>query len=195
MFDLKKAARKIKEDGLYTFIYNEMKEYAGREELSEEEILLLFEKNPKFIEDYKTLNTQSEISNIQLVEQEILPDDSPECRKIKEKFNQLRQELIRLEPYEGKPDSMVYAIWIGSVTVFLIFVIHNLVVLYTYWYENHPFFVYLSYVVVSVLGFLYYKKRIKDHIKNHQVFKKAESQLKTLIETGKSKDCLKKIFY
>ncbi|WP_457624438.1 hypothetical protein [Persephonella sp.] len=194
MFDLRKAAKKIKEDGLYTFIYNEMKEYMGREELSEEEILLLFEKNPKFLEDYKTLNTQSEISNIQLLEQEILPDDPPECRQIKEKINENRKELIRLEPYENKPDNMVYAIWIGSVTVFLIFVIHNLVVLYTFWYEKHPLMVYLSYVVVSIGGYLYYRKRLRDHMRFHKVFKKIEEETRRLIEKGKSSGCLKKIF-
>ncbi|NPA58676.1 MAG: hypothetical protein GXN94_05230 [Aquificae bacterium] len=194
MFDLKKAAKRIKEDGLYTFIYNEMKEYAGREELTEEEILLLFQKNPKFLEDYKTLNTQSEISNIQLIEQEVLPDDTPECAKLKQQLNHYRKELIRLEPYEGKPDSMVYAIWIGSAVVFLIFVIHNLIVLYTYWYEKYPYLVYLSYLVVAVGGYIYYRKRIKDHLKYHAVFKEVEEKTKQLIERGRSSGCLKKIF-
>ncbi len=194
MLDLKKVARQIKEEGLYTFIYNEMKEITGKGELSLEEVLHLLSKNPKFLQDYKTLNTQSEISNIQLAYQEIHKDDTPECKKIKQMINKNREELIRLEPYENKPDSMLYAVWIGSAVVFLIFVIHNLVVLYTFWYEKYPVAVYLSYGVVCVLGYLYYRKRIKNHYINHYEFKKIESETKELIQKGKEKGCLKKIY-
>ncbi len=194
MLDLKKVARQIKEEGLYTFIYNEMKEITGKGELSEEEVLYLLNKNPKFLQDYKTLNTQSEISNIQIAYQEIQEDDTPECKKIKQMINRNREELIRLEPYENKPDSMLYAVWIGSAVIFLIFVIHNLVVLYTYWYEKYPFVVYFSYLAVCVLGYLYYRKRIKDHYKNHVKFKNIEEETKNLVKMGKDNGCLKKIY-
>lgn len=194
MLDLKKVAKQIKRDGLYTFIYNEMKEITGKGELSEEEVLHLLNKNPKFLQDYKTLNTQSEISNIQIAYQEILEEDTPECKKIKQMINKNREELIRLEPYENKPDSMLYAVWVGSAVIFLIFVIHNLVVLYTFWYEKYPLAVYLSYVVVSISGYLYYRKRIKDHHKNHAMFKRIEAETKSLIEKGKKDGCLKKVY-
>jgi len=194
MLDIKKVARQIKEEGLYTFIYNEMKETAGKGELSEEEVLRLLKENPKFLQDYKTLNTQSEISNIQIAYQEILDDDSPECKKIKQMININREELIRLEPYENEPDSMLYAVWVGSAVIFLIFVIHNLVVLYTFWYEKYPAVVYLSYLVVCLSGYLYYRKRIKDHLTKHTEFKKIKSKTEELIEKGKKEGCLKKIY-
>ncbi|WP_029523097.1 hypothetical protein [Persephonella sp. KM09-Lau-8] len=194
MLDLKKVAKQIKEDGLYTFIYNEMKEITGKGELSEEEVLHLLNKEPKFLQDYKTLNTQSEISNIQIAYQEIYDDDPPECREIKQLINKNREELIRLEPFENKPDNMLYAVWIGSAVIFLIFVIHNLVVLYTFWYEKYPLAVYLSYVAVSILGYLYYKKRIKTHLVNHLKFKEIEKETGILIEKGKKSGCLKKIY-
>ncbi|WP_457625447.1 hypothetical protein [Persephonella sp.] len=190
MLDLKKVAKQIKEEGLYTFIYNEMRETAGKGELSEEEVLRLLKEEPKFLQDYKILNTQSEISNIQIAQQEILDTDPPECKKLKEQINKNREELIKLEPYENRPDSMLYAVWIGSVTIFLIFVIHNLIVLYTFWYENHPIPVYASYVAVSVLGYLYYRKRIKDHFSKHTLFKQIEKETKELINRGIEKRCL-----
>ena len=194
MLDLKKVAKQIKEDGLYTFIYNEMKEITGKGELSEEEVLHLLTKEPKFLQDYKTLNTQSEISNIQIAYQEIYDDDPPECKKLKQKINEYREELIRLEPFENKPDNMLYALWIGSAVIFLIFVIHNLVVLYTFWYEKYPAAVYASYIVVLILGYLYYRKRIQQHYLNHTKFKNIEEKVKLLIETGKKTKCLKKIY-
>ncbi|SNZ09442.1 hypothetical protein SAMN06265182_1527 [Persephonella hydrogeniphila] len=184
MLNLEKVARQIKEEGLYTFIYNEMKEIAGKGELSEKEVLHLLKEEPKFLQDYKTLNTQSEISNIQIAQQEIFDTDSAECKELKETINRNRKELIKLEPYESKPDSMLYAVWIGSATIFLIFVIHNLIVLYTFWYENYPLLVYTSYMVVCVLGYVYYRKRIKDHIRKYLLFKQIEKETKELIKKG-----------
>ncbi|WP_457621217.1 hypothetical protein [Persephonella sp.] len=194
MLNLEKAARLIKEDGLYTFIYNEMKEFSGKEDLSEEEILRLLKENPKFLEDYKTLNTQSEISNIQIIEQEIHEKDSEECKKLKKRINENRKKLLSLEAYGNEPDSMLYAVWIGSAVIFTIFVIHNLMVLYTYMYENNPVYVYTFYVLCLIAGFIFYKRKIKDHRKKHREFKELEKETKTLIEQGKKKGCIKKVY-
>ncbi|ACO04396.1 MAG TPA: hypothetical protein DEP48_08070 [Persephonella sp.] len=194
MLDIQKAARLIKEDGLYTFIYNEMKELSGKEGLTVEEILHLLNENPKFLDDYKTLNSQSEISNIQIREQIINKDDSEECKSIKKKINENRRKLLSLEAYGNEPDSMLYAVWIGSAVIFTIFVIHNLVVLYTYWYENHPFYVYLFYLFSVISGFLFYRKKIRDHHRLHKKFREIEKETKTLIEKGKEKGCIDKIY-
>ncbi len=194
MLDLKKVARQIKEEGLYSFIYNEMKEVSKKEELSEEEILLLLKENPKFLDDYKTLNTQSEISNIQLIEQKIELEDSEECKRLKEKLNRNRKKLLSLEAYEKEPDHMLYAVWIGSVVVFLIFVIHNLVVLYTYWYEHYPLFVYGMYLLSIAGGVFFYRKKVKNHWEKYKQFQLIAKETKTLIKEGKETGCLKKIY-
>ncbi len=191
MVNLKKAAKLIKEDGLFTFIYNEMKDLKKKDELTYEEILELLKKEPKFLEDYKELNTQSEISNIQLRKHKVSREDSFECKNLKEKINENIDKLIALEGFEKEADSMVYVVWIGSLTVFMIFVLHNLIVLYTFWYEHYKAFVFGSYVFMMFLGWLYYKKMIKKHHMRHLEFKDLEKETKELLDKALSKGCLK----
>ncbi len=191
MVNLKKAARLIKTDGLFTFIYNEMKELKQKEELLEEEILELLQKHSRFLESYKELNTQSEISNIQIREQSILESDNEECKQIKSTINQNIPRLLALEAFEKEADSMVYVVWIGSLVAFLIFVVHNLVVLYTWWYEDYKWAVFASYGMLIALGVWYYKRSLAKHAKKHQEYLYIYNETKNAINKGLQSGCLK----
>ncbi len=190
MVNLNKAAYLIKNDGLFTFIYNEMKELTQQQELSEEEILELLQKEPKFLEDYKELNTQSEISNIQLKKQPIHHNETQKCQEIKKRLNENIDKLIALEAFEKPADSMVYVVWIGSLTIFLIFVVHNLIALYTFWYEHYRYAVFGSYFLLILGGFFYYKKMIKKHSIRHQQFETIKNDTLYLIQEGIEQGCL-----
>ncbi len=189
MIDLKKAARLIKNDGLFTFIYNEMKELKQKEELLEEEILELLQKHSHFLDSYKELNTQSEISNIQIKEQPIGENDSEECKKIKSIINQNIPKLIALEAFEKPADTMVYVVWIGSLVAFLIFVMHNLIVLYTWWYEDYKWEVFTSYGLIIAAGVWFYKRSLKKHAQKHQIFQKLYKETKSAITEGIKEGC------
>ena len=189
MLNIKKAAHRIKHDGLFTFIYNEMKELAKKSELSLEEILDLLHKHPRFLDDYKDLNTQSEISNIQIKEQPIDQNDSQECKEYKKIINKNIPELVALEAFEKPADSMIYTVWIGSLVAFLIFVVHNLIVLYTFWYEHYKYYVFGSYAFIIAGGYLYYKKMIKKHQMKHQKFLELRDETKEAIQKGIAKGC------
>ena len=189
MLNIKKAAHRIKHDGLFTFIYNEMKELANKSELAYEEILDLLHKHPRFLDDYKVLNTQSEISNIQIKEQPINQNDSQECKKYKEIINKNIPKLIALEAFEKPADSMIYTVWIGSLVAFLIFVVHNLIVLYTFWYEHYKYYVFASYALIMAGGYLYYKKMIKKHQIKHQKFLQLKNETKKVIQKGVTRGC------
>ena len=191
MLNIKKAAHRIKHDGLFTFIYNEMRELSKKSDLTIEEVLELLHKHPKFLEDYKELNTQSEISNIQIKEQPISKDDTQECKKYKAIINKNIPELIALEAFEKPADSMIYTVWIGSLVAFLIFVVHNLIVLYTFWYEHYKYYVFASYGILIVGGYLYYKKMIKKHQIKHQKFLTLRDETKDAIQKGLSAGCFK----
>jgi len=191
MLSLKKAAKLIKHDGLFTFIYNEMKEVAKRAELTEEEIVSLLKKHPNFLDDYKELNTQSEISNIQIKEQAIFSEDSSRCQELKATINQNIPKLIALEAFEKEADRMIYTVWIGSLVAFLIFVVHNLVALYTWWYEDYKFAVFASYLALIAGGFWYYKRSINKHQKKHEEYQHLYTTTKAAIEEGLKSGCFK----
>ena len=190
MIDLKKAARLIKTDGLFTFIYNEMKELKQKEELLEEEILELLQEHSHFLDSYKELNTQSEISNIQIKEQAISERDSDQCKKIKAIINENIPKLIALEAYEKPADTMVYVVWIGSLVAFLIFVVHNLIVLYTWWYEDYKKAVFAGYALLLAGGVWLYKRNLNKHAQKHQTFQQLYKQTKSAIKEGLKEGCL-----
>jgi len=189
MVNLKKAAELIQTDGLFTFIYNEMKELAQKEHLSTQEILTLLQEHPQFLEDYKELNTQSEISNIQLRKHEIRNDECEACKKIKSTINTNIDRLVALEAFEKPADSMIYVVWIGSLTAFLIFVVHNLVALYTFWYEHYKLWVFGVYALLIGGGYLYYKKMLRKHAAKHATFEKLRQETQAAIEEGLAKGC------
>ncbi len=189
MVNLKKAAELIQTDGLFTFIYNEMKELAQKEYLSTQEILALLQKHPQFLEDYKELNTQSEISNIQLRKHEISENECEECKKIKSAINENIDKLVALEAFEKPADSMIYVVWIGSLTAFLIFIVHNLVALYTFWYEHYKLWVFGVYGLLIAGGYLYYKRMLKKHARKHEIFEKVRKETKTAIKEGLQRGC------
>ncbi len=189
MLSLKKAAKLIKHEGLFTFIYNEMKEIAQKSELAEEEILELLRKHPQFLDDYKELNTQSEISNVQIKEQSISHDESSKCKELKSLINQNIPKLQALEAFEKPADTMIYVVWIGSLVAFLIFVIHNLVALYTWWYEDYKTAVFASYALLIAAGFWYYKRSIKKHTVKHEEYKNLYTSTKTAIQEGIATGC------
>jgi len=191
MINIKKAARLIKEDGLFTFIYNEMKEITKKEELTEDEIITLLQKEPQFLESFKELNTQSEISNIQIKEQVINEDEPKECQELKKVINQNIPRLLALEAFEKPADTMIYVVWIGSLVAFLIFIVHNLVALYTWWYEDYKIAVFASYIAIIVAGFWYYKRALQKHAKKHQTFKTIYTKTKEAISQGLKKGCFK----
>ncbi len=192
MIDLKKAARLIKTDGLFTFIYNEMRELKQKEELLEEEILELLQKHSHFLDSYKELNTQSEISNIQIKEQPISENDSQQCKKIKSIINQNIPKLIALEAFEKPADTMVYVVWIGSFVAFLIFVVHNLIVLYTWWYEDYKWEVFTSYGLIVAAGVWFYKRSLKKHALKHETFQQLYKETKSAIDKGIKEGCFSK---
>ena len=192
MVNLKKAAKLIQTEGLFTFIYNEMKELTKKEHLSTEEILELLHKHPHFLDSYKELNTQSEISNIQLRKHTITEEDSSQCQKIKQTINDNIDKLIALEAFEKPADSMIYVVWIGSLTAFLIFIVHNLVVLYTFWYEHYKSLVFASYGILMLGGYLYYKKMMKKHNQKHQEFLQLSNETKNAIQEGIQRGCFSK---
>ncbi|WP_200762914.1 hypothetical protein [Nitrosophilus alvini] len=187
MINFNKAATLVKSDGLFTFIYNELKEIAKKEELCENEIIKLLKKHPELLDEYKSLNTQSEITNIQLKEHKITEKECEECKKIKLKINKNIPKLRALETFEKPADNMIYAIWIGSLTAFMIFVVHNIIVLYTFWYENHPNAVFGMHASLIIGGFFLYKNMLKKHEKKHNRFIKLYNETKELINIGLSK--------
>jgi amino acid permease len=136
------------------------------------------------IDEYKEINRQSEISNIQIKSLEIYKNESQKAIKIKSEINQNIQILKNLENFERDSKESAYLIWIGSVGVMAIFIMHNIIALFSELYTTHGFLVYGLFALILLFTYLGYIKIKKNHDDKHEIFKKVYIKTKKALNDG-----------
>ncbi len=187
MVNIDKVPKQIIEDGLFSYIYDEICEEANLKEMSEEQIREYLLKNPKYLDEYRRLNKDIEITNIHLKDFDISNDEKGESVEIKREINENADKLRGLEKYSLSSNDSAYPIWIGSLAVFGIFSIHNFFGLFTDVYHSMPVLIYGSYVFIIIYAFYMYKKTLKNHDKKNKQYKVIFNQTKELIDSGMQK--------
>jgi len=192
VLNLKKASSRIRNDGLYATIYDEMVAEAGKEELSEKEILEILLHSPeaeRYLEKYRQFNRESDISNIQLKTLPLSEGEDPDCHRIKEMINRNGDRLRALEKYGARAKDSAYSIWIGSLAVFVIFMIHNYFGLFTNVYDSYPLVIFGAYLMVIIVAFRLYFRTMKNHEEKHRVYASIYSETRHLIREGLKRGC------
>lgn len=195
MIDLRKAAFQIKTDGLFSYIYDELQEESGGKELSEDQVRKLLKSSAnaqKYLDKYRQLNRESEISNIHLKELVINELDDLGCLEIKGKINENANRLRALEKYGANAKDSAYSIWVGSLAVFVIFMIHNYFGLFTNVYDSYPMVIFGSYLLVIVWALRFYFKTMKNHDAKHQIYTSTYAETQKLIQEGLKFNCFLK---
>ena len=77
---LDRVALEIKTVGLYDLVLQDVQKIAGKNRVSEEEILKIMDENPQILEDYKQVNIEYNLSNIHLRNIEIDKIEDEECK-------------------------------------------------------------------------------------------------------------------
>ena len=188
MINLKKASKLIKEDGLFSFIYDDMKIESGKNQLEVEEIQELLSDSSIFIEEYKRLNRENKISNIEINSLIIDASDNENQKNIKTNINKNLDELKTLEKYDTPSKYGLQFIWIGSVAVGLIFVVHNIVSIFTELYSKMGYVVFSLYGLIIACSIIVLLKSNKSHDTNYRRFKKIYDETKALINTSLKND-------
>ncbi len=191
MIDLDKVSKQIKTDGLFSYLYDEMLEESNLKELDEKQIKEYIKK-PKYLNEYRRLNKDVEISNIHIKEFEITPNDTSESAKIKTQINQNVDKLRGLEKFSLDSNDSAYPIWIGSLAVFGIFTIHNFFGLFTDVYNSMPALIYGSYLFIIFYAYYMYKKTLKNHDEKNILYKEDYNQTQKLIDLAVEKRYLTK---
>ena len=186
MLNLEKASERIKIDGLFGILYEDMKKETGRSELSPQEILELLKQSEEHLEEYRRLNRDNEVSNIDVRTLEYKDRDSESTRHLKARINESVQELKDLEKYSVPAEEGLQYVWVGSSAVGLIFIIHNIVSLFTELYTTAPALIYGSYGTI-VLGAVYTLRRIsKSHSRKHLRFRELYTECEGLLDRALS---------
>lgn len=189
MVNIYKVSSQILHDGLYNTLLFEIKEQLGVQEITEDEICSYLQQHSEAVGEYKEINRQTELSNIQTKELLVGMDDSLESKNLKNSINKNMQILRNLEHFEEDATHSAYAIWISSFGFMLIFMIHNLFALFSELYTTAPLLVYGTYVVMSYFTYIWYVKMRDNHNKQHALFQTVYTQTKAMIADGFKSGC------
>jgi len=189
MINIKKVAHQIKFDGMYNTVYTEVQESLSKEEPSLKEIEELLNRDEYFVSEYKELNRYGELSSVHAKKLEIKDSDASDIKKLKTELNKDVQELRNLENFEVDSKNSAYSIWVGSVGVMVIFMVHNIIALFSELYTTHGAFIYAFYAVILLLSYWGYTKVKSNHERQHEKYKLLHSKTRKLIQKGLENNC------
>lgn len=184
MINIKRVAHQIKFDGMYNTVYIEVQEKLNKEDLSVEEIENLLKEDEYFIWEYKELNRYGELSSVHAKKLALKDEDSIELKEFKEKLNKNVQQLKNIEMFEVDSKNSAYSIWIGSAGVMVIFMMHNIIALFSELYKTHGSLVYISYAIVIGITYWIYRKAKDNHENQHLNYTKLHKETRALIKDG-----------
>lgn len=188
MINIKKVAFQLKFDGMYNTVYIEVQEELKNENPTLEEIERLISDKEYYIWEYKELNRYGELSSVHAKKLLISENEESTIKKFKEKLNEKTQELRNLEMFEVDSKNSAYSIWIGSVGVMVIFMVHNIIALFSELYTTHGSLVYTSYALVMAFTYWTYKKAKQNHENQHAKYKVLLDDTRLIIKNGLAKN-------
>ena len=184
MVSIKKVAADIKNNGKYDAILEHLKEALNNQSPTVEEIEKLVREDAYYIAEYKDLNRWGEISSVHVQNLEIKQSDSPQAKEVKEKINANLSYLILGEEYQIPSKKVIHAAWTGFVLLPSIYVIDNMVRMFTTWYITSPNYVYLSFAIVTVLCLWGFYKVTQNHSRQHREYSAKQEETRALIRKG-----------
>ena len=189
MINIKKVVNEIHSDGRYDAILDVVKKALGTDTPSLESIEKLVLEDLYYITEYKDLNRWGELTSIHIKNLEIKDTDSSETISLKEKINEDMTFLKNREEYEVPSKDGIYLSWTGFIALPSIYVIDNMVRLFTDLYkDNNELSVYMSFVIVLILSAWGYLKVSRSHKRLHQQYIQTQKEMRKLIALGIEKE-------
>ena len=185
MIHLKKVVNDIAYDGKYDAILDNIKAILNTKEPTIEEIFKLVNEDEFYIKEYKDLNRWGELSSVHVKEFEVKENDSDEAKKMKNQINQNVKYLINSEEYEIPSKHTIYLAWTGFIALPSIYVIDNMVRLFTDLYkDNQENSVYISFLLVVIIAAWGFMKVTKNHKQQHDKYMKTQQQTREMVKQG-----------
>ncbi|NEW61440.1 hypothetical protein GSY74_09115 [Sulfurovum sp. bin170] len=188
MINIKKVANDIYSDGKYDAMLDSVKKALNSENPSLEAIEKLVIEDSYYVKEYKDLNRWGELTSVHIKELEIKPSDSKEAKKLKEKINKEIDYLILGEEYEIPSKKTIYITWTGFIALPTIYVIDNVVRMFTTLYITHENHIYFSFLIVLILSVWGYLMVSRNHKRQHTRYIKTQKKMRELVKTGLEKN-------
>ncbi len=188
MVNRQKVTYDILNNGKYDALLDSVKKALNTDKPTQEQVFNLIESDPYYVIEYKDLNRWGELSSVHIKNLEIKESDAQEVKEIKEKLNKTRKYLIDNEEYEVPSKNLIYMAWTGFVALPTIYVIDNVVRVFTHLYITNPEAVYTSFVVVFILSIIGYKKTVNNHTTQHKRYIQTQKDTRALIKNAIEKN-------
>ena len=189
MIHLKRVALEIKTVGLYDLILQDVQKIAGKNRVSEDEILEIMEKHPQILEDYKQINVEYNLSNIHLRDIDTNNIDEKHKDEAK-KINENLQHLREIEKYTLDFEQSSTLVIIFSIEFFVLFSVQYFIVLLDL--KEWQWWIYSVFASSIVVAWLYANKERKVYEQNNEIFEKKYEETLKMIANLEDKDVMKK---
>jgi len=187
---LKRVANEIKNVGLYDLILQDVQKIAGKNDVSEDQIIEILQEYPEVLRDYKQTNVEYNIGNIHLRDIDIKTIDN-NCHSKAKEINKNLQTLRDIEKYTLDFEQSPTLVIIFSIEFFVLFSVQYFIVLLDL--KDWQILIYTIFALSIVIAWLYAKKERKKYEENSKKFEKIYEQtlkdIKELEEIGCVKKC------
>ena len=187
MIYLPRVAKEIKDIGLYDLILQDVQKIAGKEKLSEDEVLDIVKNNPDILNDYKQLNVEYNLSNLHIKEIPIegLKD---ECKSLAKEFNKNLAKLKEIEKYTLDFEQSSTLVIIFSVEFFVLFSVQYFIVLLNL--KEWQWYIYTLFAMSIVAAWAYAKKERKKYEANSKIFNTLYKQNLEILDKLEASKCI-----
>ncbi|WP_345991298.1 hypothetical protein [Sulfurimonas sp. HSL-1716] len=187
MICMSRAAAEIQTVGLYDLIFQDVQKIAGKQDLSESEVLRIIEENPAILEEYKQINVEYNLSNIHL--RDILPGEMDESfLKEAQAINKNLNTLRKLEKYTLDFEQSSTLIIIFSVEFFVLFSVQYFIVLLNL--KEWQLEIYGVFALSIFIAWRYAQKEKRKYFKNNNIFQKVYDETLKMLNVLQTKGCI-----
>jgi len=189
LINLDRVAREIKTVGLYDIVLQDVQRVAGKNRVSEAEIIQILDENPQLLEDYMQTNVEYNLSNIHLKDIK-LDDLKDDCKSKAQLVNVNLARLKELEKYTLDFEQSATLVIIFSIEFFVLFSVQYFIVLLNL--KEWQGWIYSLFASTVALAYWYGKKQSRLYAKNKKIYDALYIQTLGLIEELEDAECIKK---
>lgn len=189
MINLERIAREIKSIGLYDLVLQDVQRVAGKNRVSEKEILQVLDEHPEILKDYMQTNVEYNLSNIHLKDIE-LDDLKNDCKLQAKQINDNLAKLKKLEKYTLDFEQSATLVIIFSIEFFVLFSVQYFIVLLNL--KAWQWWIYTLFASSVAIAYWYGKKQSRLYAKNKKIYDTLYMQTLKSIEELEDAACIKK---
>ncbi len=187
MIHLDRVASEIKHIGFYDMLYQDIKDRLGDQNPSEDDIKDILQKEPKFLQDYKQLNVEYNISNIHIRD---IPLDglSDECLDDAKEVNAKLAKLRELEPYTLEFEKSSFLVILFSIEFFVLFSVQYFIVLLSL--KEYQWYIYGLFLFSIVVSWWVARRQKRKFVEGNSEFEKLYSEIESRLKSLDDRGCI-----